>query len=501
MTQFSTTYKPIDRLSQSQMPLTSTPWAIDTRPVNTTPRPRTEMRPAPTYVDDADALLYYRASATMQDAIARRHALSDCVALVRPHIAVGGPATFLLALLVVIDGKLAAIARVSHGVAHELIEAQLAGVTRYRKLTRTGFHEASCTQHIGVPPQRTTSDYLATLDIVRENHAAATLKGHLEVQTQQSRDGLRRPVERMRFVEQRLVGTEAAYDDLMGDEDAPDRSDTMKLGGVADTYEAHRARLFEQHAQRMAEGQDEDASKSEMFGALSTLKWLAADKRLTVAGGRSRLELGPDGQPREELASELGGIHRNEHASTYTVVAGQRTLRHAMAQDDEEAQRETANSDEFHAGSGIKKSHTHVHMPVDLMEQLSFEEHDRGEVAQALLEAMWNEQELPNLPQPYEHAGWFRQLTYKSRPGRTIESELRCWDSNTGLLLKKAKTPQILDWRKELVEAVWVCRRLSDGVTLTSSRMDSDPYIEERGAADAVFVSEADYEEAYVDFG
>lgn len=485
MTAFSTTYKPIDRTVGGYLPLGKKASAISVpvkaeatiRPIAAEPRTVTP--------DEQAWAIAYWADTLMEEGCWLR------ANLIR-HAAVGGPATFLLALLTITHGKLAAI----YTDAWDLHTALRDGWTPRTHHTSVGFHEPKRTQHIGVPVERTTSEYLDVMDLLRENHIAAQRKGHLEMQ-----EG------RLRFVEQRLVGAEAAYDDLMGDEDMTDRSDTLRFAGELLTYEAHREALIaeavEKHGKPLSEWEPGDWRETGLGGMLKELKLHAAEKRTTISGGRVRLEVGPDGLAREEVSMDLGGVHRNEHASTYTIVSGQRVLRHAMAQDNEEPQRESAHSDEFDAGSGIKKAHTHPHLGLtgeQLDEQLTFERHALGENAVAFLEAMEaGEQAVFNEGRYSDLIGWFRQVEWDSRPRRTFYSTLTV-KAKDGKIVSQETTPTVTDWKRTAREVAWVCRRLTDSTVVMESREDPYPYIEERGAADAVLISEADYEEAYVSF-
>lgn len=493
----STTYKPIDRTVGGYLPLGKKASAISV-PVKAEATIRPVAAEPHTVTPDEQAwAIAYWADTLMEEGCWLR------ANLIR-HAAVGGPATFLLALLTITHGKLAAI----YTDAWRLHTALRDGWTPRTHHTTIGFHEPKRTQHIGVPVEHTTSEYLDVMDLLRENHIAAQRKGHLEMQAG-----------RLRFVEQRLVGAEAAYDDLMGDEDMSDRSDELVFEGLSATFEAHRERILRIHEEQvayerfvagganvatvpLADWTDEERKDSGLWDAWRMLRAEAGDKRILVQGGRERMEptsstKGADGK------LEPTSVHRNEHASTYTIVSGQRVLRHAMAQDNEEPQRESAHSDEFDAGSGIKKAHTHPHLGLtgeQLDEQLTFERHTLGENAVAFLEAMEaGEQAVFNEGRYSDLIGWFRQVEWDSRPRRTFYSTLTV-KAKDGTIVSQETTPTVTSWKRTAREVAWVCRRLTDSTVVMESREDPYPYIEERGAADAVLISEADYEEAYVSF-
>jgi hypothetical protein len=355
------------------------------------------------------------------------------------------------------DGKRLADASAAEWARWFFDRVRLAG-----NASRLGFHQPSCTQHVGLPVERTTSDYLQVMDNLMENATLASLRGSLE-----------RVGGRMRFIAAKTVGNESAWDtheDFRVDESDPRES--ILWAGVMDSFDAHRAATIAaavaQMGKPLSDWSKDDWKASGLGDRLRTLRRLAGAKRVLVNGGRERMQphvgdFGPDGKP------EPVEVHRNElpASSNEVITLGQgdsmrerwegRTVRReakdAMRQESIDAQRVAPDDDSYHAGSGISKGHTHMHLGFD----------------DGALPAM-----------------------------RALEEMILQADAVAELVKMRGELPHWPVWKRARATDgfTWVCRNRLEDVVLLGEREDPSPYIDERGSSEGVWVSAAD-EAAY----
>jgi hypothetical protein len=351
------------------------------------------------------------------------------------------------------DGKRLADASAAEWARWFFDRVRLAG-----NASRLGFHQPSCTQHVGLPVERTTSDYLQVMDNLMENATLASLRGSLE-----------RVGGRMRFVAAKTVGNESAWDtheDFRVDESDPRES--ILWAGVMDSFDAHRAATIAaavaQMGKPLSDWSKDDWKASGLGDRLRTLRRLAGAKRVLVNGGRERMQphvgdFGPDGKP------EPVEVHRNElpASSNEVITLGQgdsmrerwegRTVRReakdAMRQESIDAQRVAPDDDSYHAGSGISKGHTHMHLGFD----------------DGALPAM-----------------------------RALEEMVLQADAVAELVKMRGELPHWPVWKRARVSVgfTWVCRNRLEDEVLLGEREDSTPCFYARGSRVGVWVSAAD---------